>query len=152
MRHATVSRGPWGSCKGYAVAIRTSASIAPAATLATRRDGDTLVVQLSGQWHLRAGLPSTAPVEQAFAATPPPRTVTFDTTGLVAWDSSGLAVLDRIATLATARQIAIQPEGLPEGLQRLLALATAVPEKSDVHAAPTQPWLARDGIVEMAAR
>jgi hypothetical protein len=39
------------------VTVRTSASIAPAtATLDTRRDGDTLVVQLSGQWHLRTGL------------------------------------------------------------------------------------------------
>jgi len=51
------------------VTVRTSASIAPAtATLDTRRDGDTLVVQLSGQWHLRTGLPSTAPVEQELAA------------------------------------------------------------------------------------
>jgi len=132
------------------VAIRTSASIAPAATLATRRDGDTLVVQLAGEWHLRAGLPSTAPVEQALAATPPPRTVAFDTTGLTSWDSSGLAVLDRIATLSRARQIAIQPEGLPKGLQRLLALATAVPE-SDVHAAPTAPWLARVGTAAQGA-
>jgi phospholipid/cholesterol/gamma-HCH transport system permease protein len=132
------------------VAIRTSASIAPAATLATRRDGDTLVVQLAGEWHLRAGLPSTAPVEQALAATPPPRTVAFDTTGLTSWDSSGLAVLDRIATLSRARQIAIQPEGLPKGLQRLLALATAVPE-TDVHAAPTAPWLARVGTAAQGA-
>ncbi len=128
------------------MAIRTSASRAPvAATLATRRDGDTLVVQMRGQWHLRAGLPSTAPVEQTLAATPPPRTVTFDTTGLTSWDSSGLAVLDHIATLARARQIAIQPEGLPEGLQRLLALATAVPDKGDAHVAPPPPWLARVG-------
>src|SRR5262245_60504536 len=114
----TVFTRSLGSCKGYEVAIRTSASIAPVtATLATRRDGDTLVVQLAGQWHLRAGLPSTAPVEQALAATPPPRRVAFDTTGLTSWDSSGLAVLDGIATLAKARQIAIQPDGLPEGLQ-----------------------------------
>jgi len=132
------------------VAIRTSASIAPAATLATRRDGDTLVVQLAGEWHLRAGLPSTAPVEQALAATPPPRTVAFDTTGLTSWDSSGLAVLDRIATLSRARQIAIQPEGLPKGLQRLLALATAVPE-TEVHAASTAPWLARVGTAAQGA-
>ena len=131
--------------------VRTSASIAPAtATLDTRRDGDTLVVQLSGQWHLRTGLPSTAPVEQALAATPPPRTVAFDTTGLTSWDSSGLAVLDHIATLSRARQIAIQPEGLPKGLQRLLALATAVPE-TDVHAAPTAPWLARVGMAAQGA-
>lgn len=121
------------------MAIGTSASVAPAATLATHRDGETLVVQLSGRWYLRAGLPSTAPVEQALAATPPPRTIAFDTTGLTSWDSSGLAVLDHIATLARARQIAIQPEGLPEGLQRLLALATAVPEKGDAHVAPPPP-------------
>ena len=108
--------------------VRASASIAPAtATLDTRRDGDILVVRLSGQWHLRTGLPSTAPVERELAATPPPRAIAYDTTGLTSWDSSGLAVLDRIATLARARQIAVQPEGLPDGLQRLLALATAVP-------------------------
>ncbi|HKA30255.1 MAG TPA: ABC transporter permease [Candidatus Binatia bacterium] len=134
------------------MAIRTSASTAPVtATLATRRDGETLVVQLAGQWRLRAGLPSTAPVEQALATTPPPRSIAFDTTGLTSWDSSGLAVLDRIATVSKARQIAIQPEGLPEGLQRLLALATAVPEKSDAHVASPPPWLARVGSAAQGA-
>ena len=134
------------------MAIRTSASIAPAsATLATRRDGDTLVVQLAGQWQLRAGLPSTAPVEQALATTPPPRMVVFDTTGLTSWDSSGLAVLDRIVTVSRARQIVIQPEGLPKGLQRLLTLATAVAEKGDARAAPTPPWLARVGTAAQGA-
>src|SRR4029453_7120634 len=77
--------------------------------------------------------------------------VPFGTTGLESWDSSGLAVLDRIATLATTRQITLQPDGLPKGLQRLLALATAVPEKSDAHAAPTAPWLARLGTAAQGA-
>src|SRR5262249_49185915 len=141
-----------GSCKGCDVAIRTSASTAPVtATLATRRDGETLVVQLAGQWRLRAGLPSTAPVDQAPAPPRPPRSVALDTTGLTSWDSSGLAVLDRIATVSKARQIAIQPEGLPEGLQRLLALATAVPEKSDAHVASPPPWLARVGSAAQGA-
>jgi hypothetical protein len=54
-------------------------------------------------------------------------------------------VLDRIATLARARQIAVQPEGLPDGLQRLLALATAVPETSAARAATSRSWLARVG-------
>src|SRR5262249_6672382 len=143
---------PATSCKGCDVAIRTSASTAPAtATLVTRRDGDTLVVQLGGQWQLRAGLPSTAPVEQALAITPPPRSVAFDTTGLTSWDSSGLAVLDHIATLSKARQIAIQPDGLPEGLQRLFARATGVPGKRDAHVAPPPPWLARVGSAAQGA-
>ena len=125
---------------------RTSASIAPAtATLDARLDGDTLVVLLSGQWHLRTGLPSTARVEQELAATPPPRAIAYDTTGLTSWDSSGLAVLDRIATCARARQIAVEPEGLPDGLQRLLALANAVPESSAARVATTRSWLARVG-------
>ncbi len=130
----------------------SAASAVPAtATLDTRRDGDTLVVRLAGKWRLRDGLPSTAPVEQALAAPPSPRTVSFDTTGLTAWDSSGLAVLDRIATLCTQRTIAIRPDGLPAGLQRLLALATAVPEKTDARAAPPPPWLARVGTAAQGA-
>jgi phospholipid/cholesterol/gamma-HCH transport system permease protein len=108
-------------------------------------------VQLAGQWHLRAGLPSTAPVEQALATTPPPRAVAFDTTGLTSWDSSGLAVLDRIAAGCRARHITLEPEGLPKGLQRLLMLATAVPEKGETHAAPTPPWVARVGAAAQEA-
>src|SRR5262249_56309197 len=77
--------------------------------------------------------------------------VVWATAGLTSWHSSGLAVLDHIATLSKAGQIGIQPEGLPEGLQRLLALATAVPEKSDAHVAPPPPWLARVGSAAQGA-
>src|SRR5262249_56521857 len=90
-------------------------------------------------------------VERGVATARRPGSVAFDPAGLTPGDSSGLAVLDHIGTPSKARQIAIQPQGLPEGLQRLFALATAVPEKSDAHVAPPPPWLARVGSAAQGA-
>ena len=117
-----------------------------AATVTTRRDGETLVVELTGSWGLRSGLPSTAPVEEALAATPSPRSVTFEASGLTAWDSSALVVLDGIATLCAQHEIKLDPAGLPEGLQRLFALTTAVAGKTDSGDTAPTPWLARVGL------
>ena len=123
-----------------------------AATVTTRRDGETLVVELTGSWGLRSGLPSTAPVEEALAATPSPRSVTFEASGLTAWDSSALAVLDGIAASCAERKIEMDPAGLPEGLRRLLALTTAVPATTDAGAeAAPPPWLARVGLAAQGA-
>src|SRR5262249_53438905 len=47
---------------------------------------------------------------------------------LSGWDSGLLTFLLDLKDLCTQRQVAFDPAGLPQGVQRLLALATAVPE------------------------
>ena len=128
-----------------------AAAAAPARIAVQRGPGDVLLVRLAGRWNLRAGLPSTQAVEQALAATPAPQALEFDASGLTAWDSSVVAVVSRIQALCQGREVAVRGDALPPGLQRLLALATAVPEKADARAAAPPPFLARVGAGALAA-
>jgi phospholipid/cholesterol/gamma-HCH transport system permease protein len=57
--------------------------------------------------------------------------LTFDTTDLTAWDSRFVAFVVRCARLCRDGHMDFGADGLPEGVQRLLRLATAVPEKKD---------------------
>ena len=57
--------------------------------------------------------------------------IEFDTTELTAWDSSLLTLLVRIIEQGRRQRLEPDLSGLPEGIQRLLALAFAVPEKTD---------------------
>jgi phospholipid/cholesterol/gamma-HCH transport system permease protein len=105
-----------------------------------------LRVRLAGRWDLAGGLPSTRIVEQALRASHPPRAVTFETTRLASWDSSMLLVFRKIDRLCRGLRVPVTLEGLPAGAQRLLALADAVPEKSEAAVPATRPlWLARLG-------
>jgi len=87
----------------------------------------SLHVRLAGDWQLRGQLPSTANVEREIAARPP--RVTFEADALGTWDSSLVGSLVRILDACRAQQVTADRAGLPTGVQRLLALTEAVPEK-----------------------
>lgn len=53
----------------------------------------------------------------------------FDSTKLTAWDSRFVAFINACVALCRDRKIGFRDDGLPEGVRRLLRLATAVPEK-----------------------
>jgi phospholipid/cholesterol/gamma-HCH transport system permease protein len=107
---------------------------------------DTLVVRLVGNWTIRAGLPATTAVQQQFDATPRVRQLAFDTRDLTAWDSRLLTFLRQLIAQSTQRQIVVNQGGLPGGVQRLLALAAAVPEQEGARRGGTRlSWLARIG-------
>jgi len=103
---------------------------APAKDLSvTRQPDDTLLVRLAGTWTLEGGLPSLAGLGDELERRPD--RIAFDTTELGRWDSSVLAFLAGLSKLGRERDIPLDRSGLPDGLQRLLALAEAVPEKAD---------------------
>lgn len=87
----------------------------------------SLHVRLAGDWQLRGQLPSTANVEREIAARPP--RVTFEADALGKWDSSLVGSLVRILDACRTQQVTADRAGLPTGVQRLLALTEAVPEK-----------------------
>ncbi len=117
------------------------------AEIGVERGADgVLLIRLGGRWSLRGGLPSTVPVEHAIAGQPVPRAVAFEAAGLEAWDSAAVTVLERITALCRQRKITVRRDGLPEGMQRLLALADAVPAATDAAAPAELPWLARLGV------
>jgi len=90
--------------------------------------GDALIVRLAGEWRLGDGLPSLAEVERVLGDDARVRRVAFDAGGVTAWDSSLVTLITQVADLAATRRMTVDRDGLPKGLQRLLALAEAVPE------------------------
>jgi len=110
-------------------------------------------VELGGSWTIHAELPPIAQVQQQLDARPAVRRLLFDTQRLTNWDSGLLTFLLGLSALCARRHIEIDPGGLPQGVQRLLRLATAVPERQgarreDVRAS----LLARIGKATLAAR
>jgi phospholipid/cholesterol/gamma-HCH transport system permease protein len=95
------------------------------------RDG-TLLIRLAGAWSLRAGIPSAADVQGQVASTGRSTKVAFDSSELTSWDTSVLTFLVEVSELCRQRGIPMEREGLPLGVQKLLALAEAVPERKGV--------------------
>jgi phospholipid/cholesterol/gamma-HCH transport system permease protein len=99
-----------------------------------RADNSTLVVRLSGDWHLRHGLPSAALVEKQLDTAPKPTRLTFDAADLRDWDSGLLTFLIGISELCHKRKLPADWSPLPEGVRSLIQLAEAVPEKTGARA------------------
>ncbi len=95
----------------------------------SRPSGDRLLVSLSGDWTLSRELPSTQDVEQSIRSSEAPQKLVFDSQDLGAWESGLLTFLLKIRELCDREQIPLEDDGLPPGVRRLLALATAVPER-----------------------
>jgi phospholipid/cholesterol/gamma-HCH transport system permease protein len=95
----------------------------------TRAADSTLLIRLSGPWHLTRDVPSAAILHTELESPAALKTVSFDTSGLTHWDSGLIAFLVQTSAACRARQIEQDRSGLPDGLRRLLELAEAVPEK-----------------------
>ena len=109
-------------------------------------DKERLLVRIFGQWRIESGIPGVEKVKKEIESGPPIREVGFESTGLSGWDSGLLAFLVKLENLCEGAKIRFDGQGLPTGIQRLMALAAAVPTKSD--AAQTQkkiPFLAHVG-------
>jgi phospholipid/cholesterol/gamma-HCH transport system permease protein len=88
------------------------------------------VVEITGNWLVRTGLPDVSSIEQELAATPP-KALEFDTSLLGGWDS---ALMVRILALHDACEkahVEFRAATLPAGLVKLIKLSRAVPEKKD---------------------
>jgi ABC-type transport system involved in resistance to organic solvents, permease component len=74
------------------------------------------------------------------------RRIAFDTKNLTSWDSGLLTFLIKVIDQCSQRTLLVDKTGLPQGVQRLLALASAVPERSGARKETTQePFLSRVG-------
>jgi phospholipid/cholesterol/gamma-HCH transport system permease protein len=112
----------------------------------SRPAADCLLIRLSGGWTLKDGIPATDEFSRQIAAPPALHHLRFDGGGIARWDSSLLAFLTRI--IGQARQKGVEPDldGLPDGVRRLMHLATAVPAQQDTgRGKPQASLLARIG-------
>ena len=101
----------------------------PAVVHLSQMTDATLLVQLSGSWQLRTGVPELTEIQQQLDDTPRVRQLTFEILNMPAWDTGLLTFLLQLLDYCQHHQIAVDQSGLPEGVRRLLALATAVPER-----------------------
>ena len=95
-----------------------------------RPDSSTLVVRLTGDWHLRHGLPEPELVTKQLDIAPKPAKLTFDAAGLHDWDSGLLTFLIGVSEVCHQRKLPVDWSPLPEGVRALVQLAEAVPEKT----------------------
>jgi phospholipid/cholesterol/gamma-HCH transport system permease protein len=94
--------------------------------LAEAVEPETWRLQLSGAWTLSAGLPTA---ESAFDGPDDRvRRITFEAASVTGWDSGLLAFALKVVRLGEARGLEVDRSGLPEGVQKLVDLALAVPE------------------------
>jgi len=130
----------------------TISSEAPAATspgppwevTVERLEGDGCVVRLSGSWRLRDRLPVASDVLAPLTSPPAVRRLAFDTRQLGAWDTGLLTFLRHVIEDAEHAGIEIDHDGLPEDVERLLELASAVPVRDTTTPAPVPlSWFRR---------
>ena len=97
----------------------------------------TVRLQLSGSWRLSQPLPAAADVERQLEARSDLRRVVFEAQGVSDWDSGLLTFLRRLDGFVRRAGLEADASGLPEGVRRLLQLATAVPERSGAQRSTT---------------
>jgi phospholipid/cholesterol/gamma-HCH transport system permease protein len=115
-----------------------------------RGSGHCARLRLAGDWRLRAPRPSPDAVDAALAAHAGLNRIAFESAELARWDSGLLIFLIELRRLQTARGVAIEPSGLPPGVQRLLELASTTSERPGTGTpAARAPMLARVGEATM---
>jgi phospholipid/cholesterol/gamma-HCH transport system permease protein len=107
---------------------------------------ETLLLKLSGAWKLGSDVPPVEDVARRIAAGRAVRTIAFDAAHLEGWDAGLLTFLVKLRDLCRQKNIELDSRGLPKGVQRLLALASAVPEIKDTGKKQVRPsWFNRVG-------
>jgi len=108
-------------------------------------DGNFRLI-LTGEWKLVNSLPSPLELECILSSAPEITRAVFDTDGMEGWDSGLLTFLLSVMDQCALKNVAVAREGLPSGVNRLLSLATAVPERSGARRGGTRvPFLERIG-------
>ena len=113
-----------------------SAAASPPPGVVCRADGAGLVVVvLSGAWTRAVPRPALEGVLAALRQAGP-RRVGFCDAGVTAWDSTLLALLLGVHRAVLGMGLEVDTSGLRPGLQTLVRLATAVPERAPRAEAP----------------
>ncbi len=94
----------------------------------TLADG-ILEIQLSGAWTLESDIPDTTGLPEKIGPVGSVSRVNFDTGRVTGWDSGLLTFLVQLIDYCRQKKIKIDPAGLPDGVEKLLNLAYAVPER-----------------------
>ena len=114
--------------------------------------GGGATLRLSGPWSLQGSLPRAREIESQLPPSGSKGALQFEAGELGTWDTSLLTFLISVEKVAKARGLTIDRAGLPDGVSRLLDLASAVPERQGARrGGATAPWLERVGKSAMAS-
>ncbi len=102
--------------------------IKPEADMTFHPEGVALV-RLAGEWKLDADIPAAGDILKDIGPGRGVRLVGFEAKGLAGWDSGLLTFLIKVMEACDKGGVSVDRAGLPEGVRRLLELATAVPER-----------------------
>jgi phospholipid/cholesterol/gamma-HCH transport system permease protein len=89
----------------------------------------TLRIKITGTWKIGTEQLSAEQVWQKIESNGAVKKVGFITENLGYWDSSLLTFLMKISDYCTRQNLTFDKDGLPDGVKRLISLATAVPER-----------------------
>jgi phospholipid/cholesterol/gamma-HCH transport system permease protein len=112
---------------------------------------DVVQVRLSGEWRLENRLPGPGEIQEALARNVGIRRVTLEAGGVTGWDTGLVAFVLKLIQLCDARAVTVDRQSLPAGVNRLIVLATAVPERKTGAPAAAPSWLARLGLTSIGA-
>jgi phospholipid/cholesterol/gamma-HCH transport system permease protein len=110
-----------------------------------RPTDDTLSILFSGSWKIRMGIPPINNLQNEIESNPNIKQIVIDTQEITDWDSGLLTFLIKANDYCSQKNITINTAGLPEGVKRLLEIATAVPEKETHTEKVPDPLLSRVG-------
>ncbi len=106
--------------------------------LSSSRQKETLLLGLRGEWDIREDPPGFDSLAPQFSNGNSPAKVTFDAAELGMYDSSLISMLLQLHKECEEHGAAFDRDALPEGINQLLNMALAVPEKRDAHAGTTE--------------
>ena len=89
---------------------------------------DGMCLQLSGDWRFQSGIPETTLLLEQLQNIHPQK-LSFDCRQLGSWDSSLMTFLVNLINSCNQNNIVVHQETLPGGIQKLLHLSFAVPER-----------------------
>jgi phospholipid/cholesterol/gamma-HCH transport system permease protein len=108
-------------------------------------------LRLSGNWRIEQPIPSSEEVERQLKSDPAVQEIAFDTSAVTGWDSGLLTFLMDVYNYCSQNSIAVDRGGLPQGVDKLIALASAVPERIGARKQTSRdPILARIGASAIA--
>jgi phospholipid/cholesterol/gamma-HCH transport system permease protein len=111
-----------------------------------RRQDDTLEAAFSGDWTRGSEPPPLEPILAQLADGEQIKRLTFSTEALGQWDSVLMTELLHLIDYGSKHGIQVATATLPEGIQGLLALVYAVPERAGARRKSARtPWLAEVG-------
>lgn len=111
-----------------------------------RPSKEVLRVRIKGNWKIGEKHPTADQVQKKIESVDSIRRVGFHTENLANWDSSLLTFLIKVSEYCAKKNIAFEKDGLPQGVQKLIALATAVPERKGARKKSSrEPFFSRVG-------